>query len=367
MAAPDPEDLTVNPGTGTGGGTTLTDGAARMERRQPHVAVLGAGSWGTSVASIVADSAPTTLWARSEEVAHDVTENHHNSRYLGEVELNKNLRATTEMERAVIDADVLVMGVPSHGFREALERAAPYVRPWIPVVHVVKGLEQGTDKRMSEIVAEVLPGHPAGVLAGPNIASEVVAGYAAAATIAMPDQSSATQLAALFRTERFRIYSTTDVPGVEIAGALKNVFAIAAGMGDGAGAGYNTKAMVVTRAAREMTRFGEAIGGDPVTFAGLAGIGDLIVTCTSPASRNRRVGEEIGKGKTIAEVLEGMSQVAEGVKAVSVVMEMAERLGIEMPIAAEVDGVVNKGKTAEDAYRGLLRTTPGHEVHGEGW
>ncbi len=289
------------------------------------MAVLGGGSWGTAVASIVADSAPTTLWARSAKVAEDIDTKHRNARYLGDIELTKSLRATHDMERAVADADVLVMGVPSHGFREALEHAAPYLRPWIPVVSLVKGLEQSTDHRMTEIVAEVLSGHPAGVLAGPNIASEVVVGYAAAATIAMPDQNSAHKLAELFRTERFRIYSTTDVLGVEVAGALKNVFAIAAGMGDGAGAGYNTKAMVVTRAVHEMTRFGETLGGDPKTFTGLAGIGDLFVTCTSPASRNRQVGEELGKGKTIEEVLAGMNQVAEGVKAVSVVMEMATR------------------------------------------
>jgi glycerol-3-phosphate dehydrogenase (NAD(P)+) len=338
-----------------------------IQRRQPKVAVLGGGSWGTAVASIVAASAPTTLWARSAEVAEDIDQNHRNSKYLGDIELTKTLQATDDMERVVADADVLVMGVPSHGFREALEHAAPHIRPWIPVVSLVKGLEQATDHRMTEIVAEVLPGHPAGVLAGPNIASEVVAGYAAAATIAMPDQNSAHKLAELFRTERFRIYSTTDVLGVEVAGALKNVFAIAAGMGDGAGAGFNTKAMVVTRAVREMTIFGETLGGDPKTFTGLAGIGDLIVTCTSPASRNRRVGEELGKGKTIEEVLAGMNQVAEGVKAVSVVMDMATRLGVDMPIATEVHGVVNKGRTAEDAYRGLLRSAPGHEVHGEGW
>ncbi|WP_028938194.1 NAD(P)H-dependent glycerol-3-phosphate dehydrogenase [Pseudonocardia spinosispora] len=338
-----------------------------MDRRQPRVAVLGAGSWGTAVASIVAASAPTTIWARSPEVAKDINDNHRNSRYLGDCQLTETLRGTSDTEEVVADADVLIMGVPSHGFREALEHAAPYVRPWIPVVSLVKGLEQGTDYRMTQIVSEVLPGHPAGVLAGPNIASEVTAGYAAAATIAMPDQNSATQLAALFRTERFRIYSTTDVLGVEVAGALKNVFAIAAGMGDGTGAGFNTKAMVITRALREMAKFGEALGGDPATFSGLAGTGDLVVTCTSPASRNRRVGEELGKGKTIAEVLDGMNQVAEGVKAVTVVMEMAERLGIHMPIATEVDGVVNKGGTAEDAYRGLLKATPGHEIHGESW
>jgi glycerol-3-phosphate dehydrogenase (NAD(P)+) len=338
-----------------------------MRRRQPRVAVLGAGSWGTAVASIVAASAPTMIWARSPEVAEDIDTHGRNQKYLGDVALTEGLRATSDMENAVHDADVLIMGVPSHGFREALEQAAPHVRPWAPVVSLVKGLEQSTDHRMTEIVAEVLPGHPAGVLSGPNIASEIVAGYAAAATMAMPDQNSASQLAELFRTERFRIYSTTDVLGVEVAGALKNVFAIAAGMGDGIGAGFNTKAMVITRAVREMTKLGEALGGDHKTFSGLAGMGDLIVTCTSPASRNRRVGEGLGKGATIEEVMAGMSQVAEGVKAVSVVTKLASAAGIHMPIATEVDGVVNRGATAQDAYRGLLKTAPGHEVHGESW
>jgi glycerol-3-phosphate dehydrogenase (NAD(P)+) len=338
-----------------------------MERRQPRVAVLGGGSWGTTVASIVARSAPTVLWARSPEVAEEVDRRGRNSRYLGDVPLTDGLRATDSLEQAVQDADVLVMGVPSHGFRGVLEQVVPHVRPWIPVVSLVKGLEQVTDRRMTEIVAEVLPGHPAGVLAGPNIAKEVMAGYAAAATIAMPDQNLAARLAGLFRTSRFRIYSTTDVVGAEIAGALKNVFAIAAGMGDGAGAGYNTKAMVITRAVREMRRLGEALGGDPLTFSGLAGTGDLIVTCTSPLSRNRHVGEELGRGKSIAEVLAGMKQVAEGVKAAPVIMKLAADVGVDMRIAQEVDNVLLHGATALDAYRGLLTVAPGHELHGEGW
>ena len=338
-----------------------------MDRRQPRVAVLGGGSWGTTVASIVARSAPTVLWARSPEVAEEVDRRGRNSRYLGDIPLTDGLRATDSLAQAVQDADVLVMGVPSHGFRGVLEQIVPHVRPWIPVVSLVKGLEQVTDHRMTEIVAEVLPGYPAGVLAGPNIAREVMAGYAAAATIAMPDQNLAARLADLFRTTRFRIYSTTDVVGVEIAGALKNVFAIAAGMADGAGAGYNTKAMVITRAVREMSRLGEALGGDPLTFSGLAGTGDLIVTCTSPLSRNRHVGEELGRGKSIAEVLAGMKQVAEGVKAAPVVMKLAAEAGVDMPIAQEVDNVLWHGATVQDAYRGLLRAAPGHELHGEGW
>jgi glycerol-3-phosphate dehydrogenase (NAD(P)+) len=307
------------------------------------------------------------LWARSPEVAEEIDRRGRNTRYLGDIPLTDGLRATDSLEQAVQDADVLVMGVPSHGFRGVLEQVVSHVRPWIPVVSLVKGLEQVTDRRMTEIVAEVLPGHPAGVLAGPNIAKEVMAGYAAAATIAMPDQNLATRLADLFRTARFRIYSTTDVVGVEIAGALKNVFAIGAGMADGAGAGYNTKAMVITRAVREMRRLGEALGGDPLTFSGLAGTGDLIVTCTSPLSRNRHVGEELGRGKPIGEVLAGMKQVAEGVKAAPVVMKLAAEAGVDMSIAQEVDNVLWHGATIQDAYRGLLRVAPGHELHGEGW
>jgi glycerol-3-phosphate dehydrogenase (NAD(P)+) len=329
--------------------------------------VLGGGSWGTTVASMVARSAPTVLWARSPEIAEEIDRRGQNTRYLGDIPLTDGLRATDSLEQAVRDADVLVMGVPSHGFRGVLEQVVSHVRPWIPVVSLVKGLEQVTDHRMTEIVAEVLPGHPAGVLAGPNIAKEVMAGYAAAATIAMPDQNLAARVADLFRTTRFRIYSTTDVVGVELAGALKNVFAIAAGMADGAGAGYNTKAMVITRAVREMRRLGEALGGDPLTFSGLAGTGDLIVTCTSPLSRNRHVGEELGRGKSIDEVLAGMKQVAEGVKAAPVIMKLAAEAGVDMPIAQEVDNVLWHGATVQDAYRGLLTVAPGHELHGEGW
>ncbi|MGE3256956.1 NAD(P)H-dependent glycerol-3-phosphate dehydrogenase [Pseudonocardia sp.] len=338
-----------------------------MIRRQPTVAVLGAGSWGTAVAAIVARSTPTILWARSPEIVAEVNGAHGNSRYIGEVKLPRKLHATNSLEEAVSDADALVMGVPSHGFRAVLTDAAPFVRPWVPIVSLVKGLEQGTDLRMTEIVGEVLPGSPAGVLAGPNIAREVLDGYAAAATLAMSDRNLAAQLAELFRTPMFRIYSTTDVVGVEICGPLKNVFAIAAGMGDGAGAGHNTKAMVISRAVREMARLGEAIGGEPVTFGGLAGMGDLVVTCVSPLSRNRRVGEAIGRGLSVPAAIASLNQVAEGVKSASVVMELARRAGVEMPIAREVDAVINHGASAIDAYRGLLREAPGHEFDDSGW
>src|SRR4051794_12769614 len=269
-------------------------------QREPNVVVLGGGSWGTTVASICARRGPTLQWVRSQETADDVNDHHRNTRYLGdEVELAESLRATTDFSEAANRADVVVMGVPSHGFRAVLEELAKELRPWVPVVSLVKGLEQGTNMRMSEIVDEVLPGHPAGILAGPNIAREVAQGYAAAAVMAMPDQQLATYVADMFRTRRFRVYTTDDVVGVEMAGALKNVYAIATGMGYSLGIGENTRAMVIARALREMTKLGVAVGGEPETFPGVAGLGDLIVTCTSPRSRNRHVGEQLGAGKPI--------------------------------------------------------------------
>jgi glycerol-3-phosphate dehydrogenase (NAD(P)+) len=235
------------------------------------------------------------------------------------------------------------------------------------VVPLVKGLEQGTNYRLSQVVDAILPAHPAGIPAGPHIAREVADGYAAAAVLAMPAQHLAANPADLFRTKRFRTYTTDDVVGVEMAGALKNVYAIAVGMGFALGIGENTRAMVMARAVNEMSKLGVAMGGNRDTFAGLAGMGDLIVTCTSQRSRNRHVGEQLGQGKTLAEIIASMHQVAEGVKAASVVMEFADKHGISMPIAREVDGVVNHGSTVEQAYHGLVAEKPGHEVHGSGF
>ncbi len=337
--------------------------------RQPKVVVLGGGSWGTTVAAICARRGPTLQWVRSPETAEDINTNHRNSDYLGdEVALPESLRATSDFSEAANCADVIVMGVPSHGFRSVLTELAKELRPWVPVVSLVKGLEQGTNMRMSQIVEEVLPGHPAGILAGPNIAKEVAEGYAAAAVLAMPDQSMAADLAKLFRTTLFRTYNTDDVVGVEMAGALKNVYAIAVGMSYSMrGVGENTRAMVMARAVREMSKLGEAMGGHRDTFAGLAGMGDLVVTCTSKRSRNRHVGEQLGAGKPIQEIITSMHQVAEGVKASSVVMEFAEKYDVNMPIAREVDAVINHGSTVEQAYRGLAADKPGHEVEGSGF
>lgn len=324
---------------------------------------MGAGSWGTTVGSLAAANAATTVWARDEAVAGEIESAHRNSRYLPGFDLHPELRATAILEEAASRADVLVMAVPSHGMRAVLEETSPVLRPWIPIVSLAKGLEAGTRKRPTEVIAEVLPGHPAGVLAGPNLAPEVLAGYAAAAVIAMPDEEVARALQAVFSSRVFRVYTSVDVLGCELGGVLKNVIAIAAGMAEGLGVGDNTRAMVITRGLAEVTRLGVALGGDPATFAGLTGLGDLMATCMSPLSRNRRVGEEIARGRTVAEITEAMNMVAEGVGSCRAVMELAAECGVSTPIAAEVDAVVNEGRSAAEAFRGLRRVAARSESH----
>jgi glycerol-3-phosphate dehydrogenase (NAD(P)+) len=328
-----------------------------------RVAVIGAGSWGTTVAHLAAHNTPTTLWARSAELAEEIDGDHHNSKYLDGYKLHRDLRATSTLEEAVSLADLLVMGIPSHGFRESLESCAKWLRPWVPVVSLTKGLEAGSKLRMSQVVHEVLPGHPVAVLTGPNLAKEILAGQAAAAVVAMADDFIASELQTIFSSNLFRVYINRDVIGSEMGGVLKNVIAIASGMADGVGAGDNTRAAVMTRGLAEITRLGVAMGGDPMTFAGLAGMGDLLATCMSQQSRNRYVGEQLGKGRSIDEIIAEMNQVAEGVKSCRTVLELADEHDVEMPIAASVVGVVHGGDTAFDAYRGLISRKPTHERH----
>jgi len=328
-----------------------------------RVAVIGGGSWGTTVAHLAAHTVPTVLWARRSELAQEVNSHHTNDRYLPGYMLHPDLWATDDLEEAVRGADVIVMGVPSQGFRSALEECAQYVRAWVPVLSLTKGLEQGTRLRMTQIINEVLPGHPAAVLTGPNLAKEILAGDAAASVIATPDPVVANHLQRIFHQNLFRVYVNPDVVGCEVAGALKNVIAIAAGMADGLGTGDNTKAAVITRGLAELSRLGEAMGGQFATFSGLAGMGDLMATCMSSQSRNRFVGEQLGRGRTIDEIIDEMNMVAEGVKTSRVVMELADEFGVEMPIGSEVFAVCHQGATAEDAYRGLIRRQVGGVEH----
>jgi glycerol-3-phosphate dehydrogenase (NAD(P)+) len=329
-----------------------------------RVSVIGAGSWGTTVAALAAQNTPTTLWARRPELAEQIDRDHVNGTYLADFTLPEPLRATSDLEEAVSKADVVVMGVPSHGFRKTLEEVANHLRPWVPVVSLAKGLELGSQLRMSEVITDVVPGHPVGVLTGPNLAKEILAGQAAASVMAMDDHNVACALQNLFSTDLFRVYTNEDVIGCELGGLLKNVVAIAAGMADGLGAGDNTRATVITRGLNELTRLGVALGGLEATFAGLAGMGDLIATCISPQSRNRYVGEQLGRGRTIDDIIAEMNMVAEGVKTSKVVMEIADRMGVDLPICSQVKAVCHDGATADTAYRGLLNRRVGHETRG---
>ena len=331
---------------------------------QIRVAVLGGGSWGTTVAHLCAHNAPTVLWARDAETVRQINEDHENGRYLPGFRLDESLRATDDLAEALHHADLLVVGVPSQAFRSTLEAAAPHVRPWIPIVSLTKGLEPDTRQRMTEVVHDVIPGHPVGVLTGPNLAKEILGGAAAASVIAMHDQAVADSLQDVFHGNLFRVYTNHDVIGCELGGAFKNVVAIASGMADGLGAGDNTRSAVITRGLAEITRLGVALGGEPMTFAGLTGMGDLVATCISPQSRNRTVGQGLGEGKTIEEVIAEMDQVAEGVKSCRTVQALGRDLGVSTPITDQVVAVCHEGATARDAYAGLVSRSNRREMHG---
>lgn len=325
------------------------------------VGLLGGGSWGTTVAALVARNAPVVLWARNPETVREINTKHTNETYLPGARLPEKLRATADIGEAVAGADVIVMGIPSQNFRSVLQEVRKHIRPWVPVISLTKGLELDTRMRMTEIIAEVMPGHPVGVLTGPNLAREIMAGQAAASVIAMEDATILRELQGLFSSGLFRVYTNTDVIGCELGGVLKNIIAIAVGMGDGLGAGDNTRAALITRGLAEVSRLGCAMGGQPETFAGLAGIGDMIATCTSPQSRNRHVGMELGRGKSMETISAEMFMVAEGAKSAPAVMGLAAQYGVEMPIASDVYKVLSGETSAQRIFRGLLRVSAGAE------
>ncbi|MCW2528404.1 MAG: putative glycerol-3-phosphate dehydrogenase [Pseudonocardiales bacterium] len=323
--------------------------------------MLGAGSWGTTVASLLARrNRNTVIWSRDEKLSIAINDTHVNDRYLSGFTLPRRLRATSDLEEAVADADVLVVGVPTHGFRDILNQVKPFVRPWIPIVSLSKGLEQGSLLRMTEVIRDVLPGHPAAAMTGPNLAREIMEGCAAASVIATEDLDVATALQGMMSTDFFRIYTNHDVVGCELGGALKNVVAIATGIAQGLSVGDNTRAAVITRGLGELTRLAVALGGEPATLSGLAGMGDLIATCMSPHSRNRWVGEQLGAGRPLEEILSGMPMVAEGVRTAFAVEALATRFDQQMPVCHEVYRVVAGEIPATTAYRGLMK--PSHEA-----
>jgi glycerol-3-phosphate dehydrogenase (NAD(P)+) len=319
-----------------------------------RVAIIGAGSWGTAMATIVGASSPATLWARSPELAASMREDGMNASYLPGIRLPADLDVTSSLDEAVAGARVVFMAVPSHGFRRVLSDLAPHAGRVEAVVSLAKGLESGTMLRMSEVVAEVLPGVAAGVLTGPNLAAEVAQGHPAACVVALPGEAMAERVQALVHTRTFRAYMGTDVVGCEIAGATKNVMAIAAGISDGLGLGDNTRAVLITRGLAELGRLGVTLGGKVLTFGGLAGVGDLVATCASPKSRNRTVGFALGQGRSLDDVVGAMHMVAEGVKTAGPLVGLARATGVEMPIAEQVAAIVDGRCSPPEALMALM-------------
>jgi glycerol-3-phosphate dehydrogenase (NAD(P)+) len=329
------------------------------------VTVLGAGSWGTTLASLVSARSEAVLWAREPEVADAVSRNRENPVFLPGFALSPHLRATSDLETALRDAEVVLVAVPSQHFRSVIETARPFVPRDVDLVTVTKGIETGTCRRMTEVLDEVLGRDPSrvSVLSGPNIAREVMAGEPSATVIASRDVARAERLQHLLMNDSLRVYTNPDVVGCEVGGAVKNVLAIAAGIGDGLGFGWNTKAALITRGLAELTRLGVALGGTPLTFLGLAGNGDLIATCSSPHSRNRHVGEELGRGRPLREILEPMRMVAEGVGTTSGVLGLARRLGVEMPISEKVGAVLAGKLSPADVVHLLMQRDAKPELH----
>jgi glycerol-3-phosphate dehydrogenase (NAD(P)+) len=323
------------------------------------IAFIGAGSWGTATASLVArkNEFETVLWARRPELAETINLYRENPEYLPGAELPENLEATNDMEKALDNVDVVVMGVPSHGFRNVLKDVAQIAGRKPVYVSLTKGIEVESRKRMSEVIAEEIDGISdanVAVLTGPNLAKEIIQGFPAASTVASPDEATGRKLQDLFHTQTFRVYTNTDVVGSELGGALKNVIAIAAGMADGIGFGDNTKATVMTRGLAEMARFSVKFGAQPLTMLGLAGVGDLMATCASPQSRNRTVGIELGKGRKIDEIIGSMNMVAEGVKSCKPIYELGQEADVWMPITENVMRICHEGATVEEVVQDLL-------------
>ncbi|MEO6950206.1 MAG: NAD(P)H-dependent glycerol-3-phosphate dehydrogenase [Polyangia bacterium] len=330
------------------------------------VAVLGAGSWGTALAKVLADRQHrVTLWGRNEAHAQAIESARQNEKYLPGAMLGDTLHASSDLCAAVADKQYIVSVVPSHTTRQVLREAGAAMHPDAIVISASKGIENETLETMDDVMKAVLPGRIGSRLAflsGPSFAKEVGKGLPTAVVMGSRDRVVAESAAELFRGERFRVYTSDDVMGVELGGALKNVMAIAAGIIDGLGLGHNTRAALITRGLAEISRLAVRRGANPLTLAGLAGMGDLILTCTGDLSRNRAVGIGLGQGKTLAEVLAGMSQVAEGVKTTKSAYDLSHKVGVEMPITEAVYQVLYEGRPAKDAVPALMGRAPKHEL-----
>lgn len=332
-----------------------------------RVAVMGAGSWGTAYAMMCVDAEEdVVLWARRDEVAKEINADHRNADYLPDIDLPDGLKATADPQEALEGAEVVVLAVPSHALRDSLTQWREIAPRGGIYVSLIKGIELESHKRASQVIRSVLdvPFSHSVVVSGPNLAKECAQRLPGGTVAAGPETEIVQRVQAMSHTPYFRVYTNPDVVGVELGGAIKNAIALAAGMADGLGFGDNTKAMLLTRGLAEMTRLGVAHGGNPMTFSGLAGMGDLVATCMSTKSRNRHVGEELGRGRSLDEIIADMNMVAEGVKSSKAILAIAQQRGVDMPIVEHVVKVVHEGMEPQDMVRSLMARDPKPEFHG---
>ena len=330
-------------------------------------AVLGAGSWGTTFAQVLCDAdTPVGLWARSASTVAAITDRHENPRYLPGITLPASLTATTDPAAALDGADLVVLAVPAQTLRACLTTLAPLIPADALLVSLMKGIELGSGKRMSEVIEETLdvPPERVAVVSGPNLAREIAERQVAASVVACTDELGARLLQRACHTGYFRPYWSTDVIGCELGGAVKNIIALAVGIAVALGLGDNTKATLITRGLAEIARLGEVLGADPRTFAGLAGMGDLVATCSSPLSRNRRFGQYLGEGMNFAQAVEVTTQTAEGVTSCAPVLELARKHGVEMPITEVIDAVITGGLQVGDVAAVLASRSAKPEWYG---
>jgi glycerol-3-phosphate dehydrogenase (NAD(P)+) len=332
-----------------------------------RAAVFGTGTWGTAFALVLADAGTeVAMWGRRPELCEAINRSRRNTDYLPDIELPGGVRATPDPAEAAFGADLVVLAVPSQTLRENLTAWRPVLPADAVLVSLMKGIELGTAKRMSEVIAEVadVGDERVAVLSGPNLAGEIALRQPAASVVASVDESVAQRIQQACHSAYFRPYTNTDVVGTELGGAVKNVIALAVGMAEGLGFGDNTRASVITRGLAETARLGAALGADPYTFSGLAGLGDLVATCSSPLSRNRTFGEKLGRGLSVTEIAGSTRQVAEGVKSCESVLDLARRVGVDMPIVEHVTYVVAGKMTPMEMLRNLISRAAKPERHG---
>lgn len=333
-----------------------------MAKNKAKIAVIGAGSWGTALAMVLAEKCETVaLWGHNSSHVESIKKERENGKYLPGIKLANNIHLFSSIEKAVSRSEIIVMVVPSHGFRAVYEQVVVHATDNCSIISAVKGIENETLLTMTQVMEDVRQSitpektFQHAVLSGPSFAKEVAERIPTAITIGCSELAIAQKLQKIFVTDTFRVYSSTDVIGLEISAALKNIVAVAAGICDGLGYGLNTRAALITRGLAEISRLGVAMGAEPVTFSGLSGLGDLVLTCTGNLSRNRYVGLQLGQGRKLEQIVDEMNMVAEGVKTTRSGYQLAQKVGIEMPILEQVHAIIYEGKSCDTAVRDLLQ------------